>query len=189
VSAAAGLAGTGDEVVPGLPCRFQTGRLALRPLEDGDRGLYVDLYTDAGVMRHVGAPLSPQAAGRGFEAVQRQMRLDPPRAWYWVARLRDSGREAGLLALMFDPGRESAEFGMMMPAWAQGSGYATEAVGALVAYALGSGEAPAPALGLQRLHTRHVPGHPAGPRIMAKLGFIGGSPGQGMAHWHLDRTR
>ena len=89
---------------------------------------------------------------------------------------------------MFDPDRRSAEFGMMIPVWAQGSGYATEAVGALVAHALGSEGAHAPALGLQRLHTRHVPGHPAGPRVMAKLGFIAGPPGQGMSHWYLDRA-
>lgn len=184
---AAGQADTGDEVVPGLPCRFRTGRLDLRPLDDGDRVLYVDLYTDADVMRHVGAPLSPEAAGRGFNAVQRQMRQGPPQAWYWVACLRGSGREAGLLALMFDPGRESAEFGMMMPAWSRGTGYATEAVGALVAHSLGEG-ASAAGSRLQRLHTRHVPGHPAGPRVMAKLGFIAGPPGQGMSHWYLDRA-
>lgn len=186
MSAAAGQASVGGEVVPGLPCRFQTRRLDLRPLEDGDRPLYVALYTDAGVMRHVGAPLSPGAAGRSFERVQQQMRQRPPQAWYWVACLGGCGREAGLLALIFDAGRESAEFGMMMPAWAQGSGYATEAVGALVAHALGEG-ADRTGPRLQRLHTRHVAGHPAGPRVMAKLGFREGPPGQGMSHWYLDR--
>lgn len=185
---ATGRAGTGDEVVPGLPVRFRTDRLQLRPLADGDRALYVELYTDADVMRHVGAPLSPQAAGRGFEAVQRQMGQAPPRAWYWVACVRDSGREAGLLALMFDRGRESAEFGMMMPAWARGSGYATEAVGALVAHALGGEGATAAGSSLQRLHIRHAPGHAAGARVMAKLGFIAGPAEQGMAHWYLDRA-
>lgn len=188
MSPAAGQAGIEGGNVPGLSCRLETGRLDLRPLEDGDRPLYVGLYTEAGVMRHVGAPLSPEAAGRGFEGVVRQMRERPPQAWYWVACLRGSGRQAGLLALMFDQGRESAEFGMMMPAWAQGSGYATEAVGALVAHALGGEPAHAAGLRLQRLRTRHVPEHPAGPRVMAKLGFIAGPPGQGMSHWYLDRA-
>jgi RimJ/RimL family protein N-acetyltransferase len=187
VSPATGQAGIGGELVPGLPCRFQTRRLDLRPLEDGDRPLYVALYTDAGVMRHVGAPLSPDAAGRSFERVQQQMRQRPPQAWYWIACLRGCGREAGLLALMFDPGRESAEFGMMMPAWAQGSGYATEAVGALVVHGLGGEGTPGAGACLQRLHTRHVAGHPAGPRVMAKLGFIAGPSGQRMSHWYLDR--
>src|SRR5690606_37537849 len=112
--------------VPGLPRRFQTGRLDLRPLGDGDRPLYVSLYTDANVMRHVGAPLSVEAASRAFEAVRRQMHRDPPKAWYWTACLRGPGREAGVLGLAVDAGRGSAEFDMLFLPCGQGEGHATE---------------------------------------------------------------
>ena len=180
-------AGAQGEVIPGLPERFQAGRLDLRPLEDADRPLYISLYTDADVMCHVGAPLSTEAASRAFEAVRRQMRRDPPQAWYWVACVRGSGRDAGLLALMFDPGRGSAEFGMLMFPWAQGRGHATEAVAALVAHAFADPGAPGQGGGVSRLHTRHARGHPAGPRVMERLGFVAAPAGGGMLHWYLDR--
>lgn len=184
----AGQAGGRGEIAPGLPCRFETVRLILRPLANADRPFYTGLYTDPDVMRHVGPPLSPEAAAGAFAAVRRQMRLDPPQAWYWVVAPRSGSAPAGLLAVMFDPGRESAEFGMMMPAWAHGSGYATEAVAALVALAIGGdGGAAAQGRRLQRLHTRHVQGHPAGARVMDKLGFIAGPLGQAMSHWYQDR--
>ena len=124
-----------------------------------------------------------------FDRVQRQMQQRPPQAWYWVARLRGSGRETGLLALMFDPGRESAEFGMMMPTWSQGSGYATEVVAALVTHAFGDDRSGAKGPRLQRLHTRHLLRHPAGPRVMGKLGFTSEATGREMVHWSLDRPR
>lgn len=186
MSAAAARAGTGDEVVPGLPRRFQTGRLDLRPLGDADRPLYVSLYTDANVMRHVGAPLSVEAASRAFEAVRRQMHRDPPKAWYWTACLRGPGREAGVLALAFDPGRGSAEFGMLLLPWAQGQGHATEAVAALVAHAFAGVAASGAGSRIGRLRTRHASGHPAGPRVMEKLGFVAGPARDGMQHWYLD---
>lgn len=187
MSAAAARAGAGGEVVPGLPRRFQAGRLDLRPLGHADRPLYVSLYTDADVMRHVGAPLSVEAASRAFEAVRQQMRRAPPQAWYWAACVRGSGRDAGLLALMFDPGRRSAEFGMLMFPWAQGRGHATEAVGTLVAHAFADVGEPGTRSGLGRLHTRHACAHPAGPRVMEKLGFVAAPVREGMEHWYLDR--
>lgn len=168
-----------DDSVRVLPSRFDTARLRLRELEAGDESLYIRLYTDPAVMQHVGEPLSPEAAGRAFAGVLRQMRRRPPAAWYWVVCLRADASEVGLLAAMFDDDGASAEFGMMLPAPAHSRGYATETVVTLVEHAFASA-------GLNRLRTRHLAGHPAVPRILRKLGFTRTEARQGMWHWHLD---
>lgn len=162
------------------PPRFDTTRLRLRTLRADDERLYMSLYTDPDVMRHVGEPLSDQAAARALDLVLRQMRQSPPAAWYWVVRMREEPAAIGLLAMVFDQDAGSAELGMLLGPAARGRGYATEAVGALVGHALAW-----PGRGCLRV--RHLADHPCVPRVLDKLGFVPEGVRHGMAHWRLDR--
>lgn len=157
-------------------------RLRLRPLEAGDRDLYVALYSDAETMRHIVPPQSPEAAARGFLAALAAMRASPPARRFWVM-CEHSGTTVGLLGLDHD-GPGSGEVGALIPPRHQGRGYATEAIAALADHAFG-------ALGLQRLHTRHAAGHGLAAGLMAGLGFepAPDAPGPHPQRWQLDPER
>jgi RimJ/RimL family protein N-acetyltransferase len=161
---------------------LHTPRLRLRPLEAGDRALYVALYSDADTMRHIVRAQSPEAAARGFPVALAAMRTSPPTRRFWV--MCDlSGAAVGLLGLDHD-GPGSGEVGALIPPPHQGRGYATEAIAALADHAFG-------ALGLQRLHTRHAAGHGLAAGLMSGLGFEPApeAPGPHPQRWWLDPVR
>lgn len=166
----------GPALVP--PRRFDTARLHLRTLEQEDQRLYVSLYTDPELMRHVGEPLSAEAAARACGNALRQMRRAPPAAWYWVVRAERS--DAGLLAMAFDHDEASAELGMLLGPALHGRGYATEAVAGLVERAFAWPHR-------RCLRVRHLIGHPAVPAVLRRLGFAPEEPRAGLACWRLDR--
>lgn len=184
------VAGTADraDALPPIPW-LQTRRLRLRPLQAGDRDLYLRTYCDAGVMRHVGQPLTAEAAGKGFELVLRQQSATPARAWYWVLLPRDSDDLVGigLMALVFDAGRQAAELGLLLAPHAQGQGtqgqgHASAAIAALLDW-LAEGKGPG------RLWTRHLPANPAARGLMQRLHFLPDGEHAGYLHWSMDRTR
>ncbi|MHC9086087.1 GNAT family N-acetyltransferase [Luteimonas sp. RIT-PG2_3] len=193
-------AGTSDraDALPPIPW-LQTRRLRLRPLQVGDRDLYLRTYCDAGVMRHVGPPLTAEAAGKGFELVLRQQSATPARAWYWVLVPRDSDelKGIGLMALVFDAGRQTAELGLLLAPHAhvqdtsgagtqkqgtQGQGHASAAIAALLDW-LAEGKGPG------RLWTRHLPANPAARGLMQRLHFLLDGEHAGYLHWSMDRAR
>ena len=71
---------------------LETPRLILRPLQASDETCYCDLYTDAGVMRHIAAPLSPKAALRAFQRTLAHNRdprgREPAGSWHWSSSCR-----------------------------------------------------------------------------------------------------
>lgn len=146
---------------------FDTPRLRLRLLEPGDEALYCALYTDPGVMRHVGPPLSAESARRGFSVARRRNWEAEGPERRWVVLDRASGEAVGLLALLRDP-RDSgnAELGVMLLPPVHGRGFAREISGAVVAHAFGPG-----GWGLHRVWARHAPGHAAAARALQASGF------------------
>lgn len=161
---------------------LHTPRLRLQPLAEGDRELYVALYSDAETMSRIAPAQTPEAAARGFGAALAAMRSSPPRRRFWVMR-EASGAAIGLLGLDHDePG--GGEVGALIPPLHQGRGYATEAIAALADHAFG-------ALGLQRLHTRHVAGHGLAAGLMRGLGFRQAPDADGphRVRWELDPER
>lgn len=161
---------------------LHTPRLLLRPMAEADAALYVRLYGDAGVMRLVAAPLSPEAAQRAFGLALAQARATPPRACYWICHARDRREDAGLLALLHDRARPGlAEVGILLLAEAQGQGYATEAIAALADHAFAGP-------GLQRLWTRHARDNQAVTGLMQALGFHADAAARdGESRWSLRR--
>lgn len=96
--------------------------VGIEPLRPADRDLYVRLYTDPGVMTHIGPPWTPAAAAADFRAAlalpvrplgeSRQRRI-----------IRIDGIGAGLLSV--DRQAEVIDLGLMLlPDW-QGRGIGT----------------------------------------------------------------
>ncbi|MDH5823918.1 GNAT family protein [Luteimonas sp. RD2P54] len=154
---------------------IRTANLVLRPLCEGDRALYVSLYSCRAVMEHVGVPLGPAAAERAFAAVLRQAASCPPIGRYWSIRRRGVRGPCGLVCVIADPGGISAELGILLDRRAQRTGASTELIGALLPYLAGQG--------LRRLWTRHMSGNQAAEGLMARVGFERRAAAGGLAFW------
>lgn len=153
---------------------LETERLHLRPLDERDEALYCRIYTDAELMRHVGEPLTREAALAGFGKVCR-FNLDAEfRYRCWIMVPREGGSDAGLVALMGS--QERAEFGMMVLADWQSRGLAQEVVPRLVDFAFDE-------YGVAETFTRHLAANRAGAAVMRKLGFEPAELGADDAGW------
>lgn len=164
------------------PLEIASPRLLLRPLAAADRGLYVRLYSDPAVMRHVAEPRPRAEVAAGFPGVldlQHGETAFPPR---WIAALRRTGKGVGLLGLVPDPGSDSAEAGIMLLPEAQRRGLAAEALAALAGAAFERGWA-------RSLWARHAPANQAMARVLAGLGFEPDEVGDGDCRWRLQASR
>lgn len=175
---------------------FETPRLHLRPLGGDDEGLYCRLYTDPEVMRHIGAPLSAEAARTAFATVTRLMRQDAPTMRLWALRDRGPGVDIGILALLrhaHEPG--TREIGTMLLVAAQGRGFAVEAQTALLDWVFDT-------QGVGIVCSSHAPGHGAVIGVKHRLGFVragrGGTvdadvrdacAGDQRVHWQISLER
>ncbi|HVR81743.1 MAG TPA: GNAT family N-acetyltransferase [Luteimonas sp.] len=156
---------------------FDTPRLYLRPLGEGDEALYCGLYTDPELMRHIAAPLSIEAAQRSFGTACRQQ---SPQKQRWIIAERGEDDGIGLLGLFADG--EAAEIGVMLLANWQGRGYAAEAIAAM-ADRIFAAEA------IRMLWTRHAPGNGLATGLMHKLGFVCEDTEHAELRWHLPREQ
>lgn len=141
-------------------------RLHLRAFDAGDEDMYVGLYSDPAVMRHVGEALEPAVARRAFAAVLRQASRSPPPARYWRIEWREAGRpRAGLIALVHDADRRGAEIGLLLWPHSQDQGVAREAIAAIADHAFAADAS------LDSLWTRHTEGNVLVDSLMRRLGF------------------
>ncbi|KAF1720876.1 GNAT family N-acetyltransferase [Pseudoxanthomonas wuyuanensis] len=122
-----------------MPMRaFGTERLWVRPLGTGDQALYCRLYTHHDVMKHVGQPLTYEAARAGFAHVCRSNEQGDFLHRCWVISERGTGLEAGIVAVTRHG--EKAEFGMLLlPQW-QAKGIGKEVVPLLMDYVFRTSE-------------------------------------------------
>jgi len=160
------------------PGRFATPRVLARPLGGDDAVLFAALYVDAYTMAQIGEPLGPEAADRAFAAALRQMRRAPPSARYW--RLDEGDDPLGLLSLVPDAERRTAETGLMLVGAGRARGIAREVLAALLPPVLVPG-------GLDALWTRHRVGHGAAEGLMRGLRFekVGAT---GWSRWQMTAT-
>lgn len=151
---------------------FETQRLLLRPLAAEDEALYCALYTDPGVMAHIGAPLSREAALRGFVEARRR-NADPAGVELrWTVVDRVSGGALGLFAVLLDrTDRENAEFGAMLLPAAHGRGLARELCDAVTRQAFDRA-----GWGMHRVWARHAVDHEAAAAALVATGFEPGPP-------------
>jgi len=112
---------------------FDTERLQARPLDEQDEALFCDLYTDAGTMRHIAAPMSAGRAAGRFRSVLTSMRASAPERVFLALHARSRGDSLGLCGIArFDAPRERAEIGIILKPCARGQGLAREALSGLV---------------------------------------------------------
>ncbi len=170
---------------------FETQRLHMRPLGEGDEALYCHLYTDAAVMRHVGAPLSVEAAQRSFRVACRLATRKGVAAQRWVVTEHGSAAAIGLLALIGDEAAaDQAEIGLMLRADRQRRGLAVAAIGAMADWVFNPAAADGPDLRL--LWTRHAPDNVAAMRLMLRMEFLRQdphSPDPAEVRWQMTRDR
>ena len=167
------------------PPSFQTSRLHLRPLVAGDETLYCHLYTDPALMRHIGAPLTLEAAQRDFYKACALALQSGPAAQLWIIAEHGASTGSGLLARVLGATADVSELGIMLTEEGQGRGLAAEALGALTdqLFALPL---------LQMLWTFHAPGNASVIRLMHRMGFERGpdhDPRPAQWRWQLARDR
>lgn len=141
-----------------------TARFRLRPLGEQDEALYVSIYTDEALMRHVGEPMVASEARRAFQAFLRSNRhADLRRACCWVIEHGgDDSDVIGLLALAPHP--DAAEIGVMVQAPWQGRKVAQETIAFLSGHLFEQAAWP-------RTFSRHARDNEAGAGVMRRLGF------------------
>lgn len=165
---------------------FDSQRLHFRPLGDGDEALYCHLYSDPDLMRHIGPPMSVEAARRSFHKALALAAQPAPSLRLWVITEHRSPTGLGLLARVHHNGAaDVAELGAMLVAQGQGRGYAAEALAALMQRLFALPE-------IQQLWTAHAPNNAAAVRLMQRLGFVRDASAEGNAaqcRWQFDRGR
>lgn len=151
--------------------RLETNRLILRAHGLGDFEPSAAMWADEGVVRHIGGQPSRRA-----DSWMRMLRY--PGLWallgygYWAIKDRDSGRYAGEAGLAdfkreMSPSIESVpEAGWALHPDFHGRGLATEALGAILAWADRELDAP-------RTCCIIDPGNAPSIRVAQKLGFDG----------------
>lgn len=111
---------------------FDSQRLHFRPLGDSDEALYRHLYSDPALMRHIGPPMSVEAARRSFHKALALAGQPTPSMRLWVITEHGAAVGLGLLArVRHGDTTDAAEMGIMLTAAGQGRGLAVEALGAL----------------------------------------------------------
>ena len=164
---------------------FDTARLHVRPLGEGDEALYCSLHTDPEVMRYIAAPMSLEVAQRSFRAA---CRLQSPHPQRWVIAERGAGRGIGLLGLFADG--DTAEIGVMLLPGKQGQGFSAEAIAGMANRVFGT--MASDRSGLQRLWARNAPANRPMSKVMQWAGFQrqdGPRTTPAQVRWQLTRDR
>lgn len=143
---------------------LRTPLFELRPLSKRDRGTYLALYTDAGVMGHIGPPQDAASAERDFHATLRALERDGCKKEFWT--LVEPGQDAGigLIGLVRDD-HGGSDLGIVIVTSRQGRGYAAHAIAAVANHAFDH-------LGLRSVRTRHALANGRMDGLMRKLAFL-----------------
>jgi len=144
---------------------LQTDRLRLRPVEDTDADDLYALMSDAHVLRYWdSSPWTDPERATAFVARSRRMAEDEDGVRVVVTRADDDTFLGWVTFTSWDPDFRSAEIGYVLAEAAWGHGYATEAAGAVLAWAYD-------ALPLNRVQSEADTRNPASARVLEKLGF------------------
>lgn len=162
---------------------FDTPRLHLRPIGEGDEALYCQLYTDPGLMRHIAEPMTQDAATRSFQAALKQQ---SPTRQRWIIREHRQAGGVGLVGLFVDKLQpDVAEIGVMLLAAGQGRGYGTESMAGVV-------DRTFSLMPMRLLWIRQNVSNTPVDGMMAKLGFqcmASTRIGDHERYWQLTRDR
>lgn len=142
-----------------------TARLRLRPFTEADAPALLALHSNARVLRYWDAPpwRGPERAAR-FLTASRRMAEEGTGVRLAVDRVADRAFLGWCAVVGWSPQHRSASLGYCLDDAAWGRGYATEAVGALLAWAFD-------ALPLHRVQAETDTRNAASARVLEKLGF------------------
>jgi ribosomal-protein-alanine N-acetyltransferase len=115
---------------------IESERLSMRSLSSADEALYCELYTNAEVMRFVGAPLTRQSASEGFKKSLELMNKPEFERRVVVLMDRASQQPIGISSIrMVDAKKGRAEVGTLLKPGAHEKGFAQECSTALITQA------------------------------------------------------
>jgi RimJ/RimL family protein N-acetyltransferase len=153
---------------------FTTERLLIRPLAVQDKALFINLYTDAKVMRNISEPLTDEKAEKAFHNTLKIMEKDHPKILTWaIVNLADN-QSIGIQGFTWPTNKSEssteskmiiAEIGIMLLRNSHGRLFTEEAMGALMEYGFNY-------LGLDKINAFYASKNLATKRFVNKLGFI-----------------
>lgn len=153
---------------------FTTERLLIRPLSEEDKALFINLYTDAKVMRNISDPLSHEKAEKAFHNTLKIMKKAQPTIMTWTIVNMTENRAIGIQGFTWpttnnaqpaDRKLAQAEIGIMLDTKANGKLFPEEAMGSLIEYGFTQ-------LKLERINAFYASKNLATKRFVNKLGFI-----------------
>jgi RimJ/RimL family protein N-acetyltransferase len=147
---------------------FRADRVSGRLLADGDVDLYLGLYADASVMRHIAEALSVDGAAAMFAKALKHNANPTARARYWHVSHQRTGQALGLAALVRDAAVPTrGELGLMLLPHAQHTGAGLQALACVIDGALSQRWA----LGIDEVTGRHAADNVGAGRLVEHLGF------------------
>jgi Acetyltransferases, including N-acetylases of ribosomal proteins len=141
-----------------------TSRLVCTPLCETDWPFFLSLYQDPAVMRFVTDMLSEPEVRQAFEP---RLQRWTPEAEHWlclVVRDRENQQPLGLTG-MIQREKGTAEVGFIFATAAQGKGYGSESLRAVLDFAFTDGE-------MRRLVATVTAGNQASRHVLEKAGFV-----------------
>ncbi len=148
---------------------LETARLTLRGHRPEDFAECVAMWSDPEVTRYIGG--RPQSREEVWTKLLRYVGHWAVQGFgFWVVRERSTGRLVGEVGVGdfkrdLEPALSDPEVGWVLARWAHGQGFATEAVGAVLAFS-------AARLGPARLVCLIDPENAASIRVATKCGFV-----------------
>ena len=144
---------------------FETPRLRLRPLREGDEEAVYTLLSDERVVRYMLFPLFTREGAHAFVARVRQApgAGQPSQLVLGLANRQDDNL-IGLAGIVLRPELEEGEVWYLLHPDRWGEGLVSEGVRRLVQHGFS-------ALGLHRVWAGCLPENPASARVLEKLGF------------------
>lgn len=168
-----------------LELAFETPLVRARLLCEDDLDLYLALYTDPEVMRHIGPVLVREEVEAVFRLSLGHNRRQGVRALYWRVFDRTSGISIGLASLVRDATNGvSAEVGLMLPPDRRKAGIGQQCLSAMI----GGCFSGAWAHGVSEVSARHRESNLAARRLVESLDFMPADCStDGVVSWRLCR--
>ncbi|WP_144206798.1 GNAT family N-acetyltransferase [Shewanella donghaensis] len=143
---------------------FNTQRLSMRLIQQGDFDIFVQLYSDPKTMRKICAPFEPQQIKQFFETALQDNLSPIKQRWVWV--IEQNGLAIGLQSLFSSNNQPNcAEIGIMLLRKSNGKLLAEEATTGLINFGFNT-------LKLERICAQYDSTNYATHRSTQKLGFI-----------------
>ena len=145
---------------------FETARLRMRPLGEGDEELFCRLYTDPETMRFIGPPMTPERAARSFRKALNMLRKQPIEWVFVVVVDKSTGNRLGICGIpAFSDTAQRLEVGMMLLAEARARGFSEEGLAGLIDHLFSI-------LPVEEVWVEYSPEHTAAERLTISIGLL-----------------